>query len=266
MEGLAIFDRQFAGEGHRLRIVAIDVQDRSLNALRHIARIRGTARELRARRETDLVVDDEVDAAAGIVTGNAGEAEAFPNDALTSKGRIAVDQNRQHLLMLFKVIAEGLLRADLAQNHRIDGFEVRRVRHQRHVHLDAVKFAVGGGAEVIFHVARTADILRVGGAARKFVEDDAEALGHHIGEHVQTAAMGHAVNDLAHAQRTTMFDDGFKRGDHGLAPIQTEALGADIFAAKELFVLFALDHLGQDRLLPLGREVDFLVLAFQPVL
>ncbi len=68
------------------------------------------------------------------------------------------------------------------------------------MHLDPVELAVGAGAEVIFHVARTADIVGIGAAARKFVEDHAVGLGHHVGEHVQPAAMGHAVDDLAHAQ------------------------------------------------------------------
>src|SRR3546814_4997193 len=91
------------------------------------------ARELRAGRETDLVVDDEVDAAAGIVAADAGKAEAFPDDALPREGRVAMDQHGQHLLMPGQVVAEGLLRADLAQHHRIDGFEVRRVGDQRHM-------------------------------------------------------------------------------------------------------------------------------------
>ena len=266
MEFLAIFHRQLAGEGHGFGIVAIDVQDRRLDALGHVAGIGRAARELRAGGEADLVVDDEMDAAAGIVAGDAREAETFPHDALARKGRVAMDQHRQHLLMLGKVVAEGLLRAHLAQDHRIDGFEVRGIGDQRHVDLDPVKLAVGRGAEVIFDVARSADILRIGGAAGKFVENDAEALGHDIGQHVEAAAMRHAEHDFAHAARPAIFDDGFERGDHGFAAVQTKALGPDIFAAQELLILLGLDDLGQDRLLALGREVDFLVLAFHPVL
>src|SRR3546814_13641307 len=63
LELLAEVDRELAREGHRLGIVAVDVQDRRLNALGDVGRIGRRARELRAGRETDLVVDDEVDAA-----------------------------------------------------------------------------------------------------------------------------------------------------------------------------------------------------------
>src|SRR3546814_2212536 len=51
VEFLAELDRHLAGEGHRLGIVAVDVEDRRLDALRHIRRIGRRARVLGARRE-----------------------------------------------------------------------------------------------------------------------------------------------------------------------------------------------------------------------
>ena len=45
-----------------------------------------------------------------------------------------------------------LFGAHLAERHRVDNFEMRRVWRQRQVHLVAVKLAIGRGAEVIFHV------------------------------------------------------------------------------------------------------------------
>src|SRR3546814_3597404 len=103
-------------------------------------------------------------------------------------------------------------------------------------------------------------------AAGKFVEDRAKRLAHHIGEHVQAAAVGHADHDLAHAILAAVFDDRFQRWDHRFAAIETETLGADIFAAQELFVLFRLDHLVQYRALALDGELDFLFSAFHPFL
>jgi hypothetical protein len=100
LELLAELDRDLAGEGHRFGIVAVDVEDRRLDALGDVRRIGRGARELRARREADLVVDDEVDAAAGIVAADAREAEAFPDDALARHRRVAMDQHGQDLLVL----------------------------------------------------------------------------------------------------------------------------------------------------------------------
>ena len=97
---LAELDRQLAAEGDRFGIVAVDVEDRRLDALGDVGRVRRGARELRAGGEADLVVDDEVDGAAGRVAGQAREAQAFPDDALAGEGGVAVDQDRQHRVAL----------------------------------------------------------------------------------------------------------------------------------------------------------------------
>ena len=110
-----------------------------------------------------------MDRAAGAVAGQAGETEAFPHDALPREGGVAVEQHRQHGLALL-VALDGLHRAALAEHDRVDRFEVRRVGDQAQVDLDAVELAVARGAEVIFDVARPADIGRVGGAAGEFVK------------------------------------------------------------------------------------------------
>ena len=96
VEGLAELDRQLAAEGDRFRIVAVDVQDRRLDALGDVRRIGRRARELRAGGEADLVVDDEMDRSARPVAGQAGETEAFPDDALAGERGVAVEQDRQH--------------------------------------------------------------------------------------------------------------------------------------------------------------------------
>ena len=119
---------------------------------------------------------------------------------------------------------------------------------------------------MVFHIARSADIFGVGRAARKFVEDDAIGLGHHIGEHVEATAMRHAIDDFANAQMAAIFDDCFERGDHRLAAIKAETLGADIFLGEEFLVLLGLDHLGEDRLLALGRKGNGSVPALHPLL
>src|SRR3546814_4044390 len=72
-------------------------------------------------------------------------------------------------------------------------------RRSSDLDADPVECPIGRGAEMIFDVARTADILGVGRAAREFVEDRAIGLAHHVGEHVEPAAMRHAEHDLAHA-------------------------------------------------------------------
>ena len=132
--------------------------------------------------------------------------------------------------------------------------------------LDAVELAVGRGAEMIFDVARAADILGIGRAAGEFGEDRAIGLGHDVGEHVEPAAMGHAEHHRDDAVLAAIFDHRLQRRHHRLAAVEPEPLGADIFAGEELLPLLGLDDLGQDRFLALGREDDLGVLALHPVL
>ena len=252
----AVIHRQFAGKGHRLGVIAVDVDDRSHDALGHIRRIGRAARELRAGGKTDLIVDNEMDAAAGIIAPDPGKTEAFPNNALPGKGGITVDQNRQYLAELAgaNIITDCLGGADLAQHHRIDGFKVAGIGHQTHMDLDAIKFAVGAGAQMIFNIARAADILRIGGAARKFVEDNLVRLGQNIGENVQPPAMGHTIDHFLDPALTAIFDHRLQRRDHRLAAIQAKAFGADEFFAEEFFVLLPAHHGGEDRFFALGGE------------
>ena len=119
---------------------------------------------------------------------------------------------------------------------------------------------------MIFHITRPTDIVRVGRAAMEFVEDNLVRLGHHIGENVQTAAMGHAINNIAHTDLAAIFNDIFKRRQHRFTAIKPETLGPDIFLAEEIFIFLAFDNLVEDCLLAFRREVDFGVLAFHPVL
>ena len=119
---------------------------------------------------------------------------------------------------------------------------------------------------MIFHIARTDDIRRHRRAALELVEDDAIGLAHHGGQHVQTATVRHANDDIVDAQSAAALDDLFERGDRGLTAIQTKALGAGETLVQEALKALGLDQLLEDRHLALRREGDFLVLAFDPLL
>ena len=160
----------------------------------------------------------------------------------------------------------GHRRARLAEHDRVDRLEVRRVGQQRQMDLVAVELAVGRGAEVVFDVARAADVGRVGRAAGEFVEDRAVGLAHDVGEDVEPAAVGHADGDLADAHLAAIFDHRLERRDRAFAAVEAEALGADIFLGEEFLPLLGLDHLGEDRLLALGGELDGVVGALDPLL
>ncbi len=93
--------------------------------------------------------------AAGAVSAQAGEPETFRDHSLARESRIARDEQRHHHAA---ILACGailiLLGAYLADDNRIDDFEMRGIGCERQMHAIAVELAVRGGAEVIFDVSR----------------------------------------------------------------------------------------------------------------
>ena len=141
LELLTEFGRHARREDDRLRIVAIDVEDRRLDHFRDIGGIGRRARETRIGGEADLVIDDEMQRTAGAMSLEAGEAETFRNHALTRKSRVAMNEQRHNGVSIAVMLI--LLGAHLAQHHRIDDFEMRRIGGERQMHFVVVKGAIG---------------------------------------------------------------------------------------------------------------------------
>ncbi|MND53740.1 hypothetical protein D3C80_447860 [compost metagenome] len=269
-----VFGRDLGRIGNRFRIITVDVEDRRFDHLGDVGRIGRRTREGRVGRKADLVVDDEVHGAGNAVAAQTGKAENFGNHALTRKGGIAVQQQRQHLGAFGKrndvaVPCLGqlvLLGAGLAHDNGVDDFKVRRVGRQRQVNLVAVEFAVGGGTEVVLHVTGTLNIVRLERTALELVEHGAVRLAHDVGENVQTATMGHAEHDFFQTVLATALDDLLQRRDQRFAAIEAETLGALEAHVEELLVTFGFNQLGQNGLLAFGRESNALVRTFDAFL
>ncbi len=119
---------------------------------------------------------------------------------------------------------------------------------------------------MVFHVARSLDVLGMGRAAAELVEDGAIGLAHDADEHVEPAAMRHANDDIAHAELTAALDDLLQSGDERLAAVQPEALGAGIFDVDEALEVLGLDQLVEDGLLALRRKLHLIVGTLDAIL
>ena len=150
------------------------------------------------RREADLVVDDDVDRAAGVVAARLRHVEAFLDHALPRDGGVAVDQDRQHL------VARACRRAGAGARARepsTTGLTISR--------CDGLNASVRcTGPPGVDHVRREAlVVLDVAGGqllrrlAFELREQVRRHLAQHVDEHVEPAAMRHADHDLAHARR-----------------------------------------------------------------
>ena len=112
---------------------------------------------------------------------------------------------------------------------------------------------------MIFDVAGAIDLVGRGRAALELVEDDPVRLAHHLAQHVEPAAMGHAERDFLQAELAAALDDLLERRDHRLGAVEAEALGAGIFHVEEILEALGLDQLVEDRALAFLGELDFLV-------
>ena len=119
---------------------------------------------------------------------------------------------------------------------------------------------------MIFDVAGAFDRVGIDGAALEFVEQRAVRLAHHLGQHVEAAAMRHAHHDFLYPEIAAALDDLFERGDQRFGAIEPEALGAGELDVAEFLKAFGLDQLVQDRAAALAGEADFLVRAFDAFL
>ncbi len=159
-----------------------------------------------------------------------------------------------------------LLGANLAEHDGIDDFEMRRVRGQRQMDLVVVELAVARCAEMVFDVAGALDRVRVGGAALEFMKQRAVRLAHHLGQHVEAAAMRHAEHDLLHAEIAAALDDLFERRNQRFCAVEAEPLGARELEIAELFKAFGFDQLVEDRAASLAGKTDFLVRTLDALL
>src|SRR6187399_4076 len=91
-------------------------------------------------------------------------------------------------------------------------------------------------------------------------------LAHHLGQHVEAAAMRHADDDLLHAEIAAALDDLLQRRDQRFTAVEPEAIGAGEFEVAEFLETFGFNQLAQDRAPALGCEADLLVGALDALL
>ena len=227
---LTVFQGQAGGVHGGFRGFALHVEYGAGQHLGRISGIPGRAGILGGSGEADLVVEHHVDGAAGSISLKLGHVEQLHDTPLSRKGRVAVDQQRQHPLCPAGAVT-GLPGAAFALNHRIDRLQVARVRAERQVQPGAGQFNPGRVSLVVFHVPVTLKTEFHGIA--KFGEDILVRLSEDVGQHVQPAAVRHAQHHVADAGGRTGPSDGIQHRDQDLAPFEGETFLAGKAALEE---------------------------------
>jgi hypothetical protein len=158
-----------------------------------------------------------------------------------------------------------LHRARLAEHDRIDRLEMARVWDQREVDVDAVEGAVGRRTEMIFDVARAADVLRIGRAAANSEKITRYGLPITLASTLRRPrwAMPSTISRTPNWPPYLMTLSS--AGTIDSPPSRPKRLVPTYLRARN-FSHSRFDHLGQDRELALGREADRRVLALHPFL
>ena len=87
----AVIQRDFGNQQCRLGVIRIDMKNRRIHHLGHIAAIGTGARVARIRGgKSDLIVNDDMHRAAGVIAARLRHAQRFHHHALSGKCRIAM--------------------------------------------------------------------------------------------------------------------------------------------------------------------------------
>ena len=251
-ELLAEIESDLGDQGDGQRVLAVDVENGGFDHFGHIGGVEAGARIGREGGEADLVVDDDVQRAAGLVAGELRHVEDLGHDALPGEGGIAVDEEGEDLFPFLGVAENALTGAGHAFDDRIDCFEVARVGGETHPDgVAGLADALGVVAEMVFHIAIAADHLG-DEIFRELVEDEFERLAQEIGQDVETSAVGHPHDDFLHADRFAALQDGIKNDEQRLGALEGETFLSDITRMEEVLEGFGFVKLAEDGAMQAG--------------
>src|SRR5271166_3018367 len=270
VEPLTEVDGQLGHPYARLRVVAVDVEDRGSDHLGDVRAVLAGPGELRRRGEADLVVDDDVDGAADAVAGQVRHVQRLGDHTLAGEGGVAVQHQRHHREALFTVLVQQiLLGPNQALRHRVHGLQVRRVGRQRYLNVVVAEhlYVDSGGAEVVFDVAGAVRLGRVQ-VALELAEDLRVGLADDVGQHVEPAAVWHRDDDFVQAVLGALVDGRVHQWDLAFGAFQREALLPDVFGLQERLESLRGVQLAQDVFLFGHSRFDVFGLDpfFQPLL
>jgi len=222
------------------------VEDRGLDHLCHIGGVKRGAGFRWEGGEADLVIDDDVDGTAGVVTGKLRHIEDLRYDALAGERGVAMEEEREDLVAVVAVIEDALACAGHALDDGVDGLEVAGIRGETDADLRAGRGGAGGGvAKVIFYIAIAANEVR-DVVFRELGEEGGEGFCEEIGEDIEASAMGHAHDDLHDAAARAVLEDGVESGHEGLGALEGKAFLANVLGVEEVLEVFGLEEFAQE--------------------
>ena len=264
-KSLTIFHSQPGHANDGLRVIAVDVENRRLGCLGHVRWIRPGVGIFRVRRKANLIVDDDVDRAAGAIAAQAGEVERFRHHSLTGKGRVPMNQQGDHM-RTFAIVGTVLLGAHPALDHWIDRLKVAGVSGEGQMHGLAIpRHLITREAQVVFDISR-AHHKRGINVAFKLGKDHLIRLAQDVSQDIQPAAVRHTDHHLPNTLRCAVFDKRVEQRNQGLGAFEREAFVTDKLGVEEDLEGFRSIQFGQDSAFRVERQRLLLALVFDALL
>src|SRR5216684_3581179 len=234
-EGGAIFRGKLSDAHHGVGVFGVDVEDRHGLAFGDIG---GEARGMLLRglcRKADQVVHDDVNGAADGIGLEIREIQRLRPDALARESRVAMHDDGNDFVLRFARTVDvrsaqavaSLLRAHPAHCHRIDSFQMTRIRNKMDADLFAGARNVSArGAHVVFHVARAEYAARID--VFKASDNFMWRLARRVDHYVQAAAVTHGHDGFERAMLARGVQNGIEQRNQRGNAFKRESLAAQV--------------------------------------
>ena len=183
--------------GNIVHLVSVNVENRGADCSCNFRTVSARSCAVGSRRETNLVVNDDVNGATDSVVLQLLHLEALVDDTLSGDGGITVDHDGDDLLAVLLLTTKEVLLGTSASSHtRVHSLQMRGVSHQSQLDFMAC-FAISSaesGTQMILDVTSASvdglfTLLRLN--TLELSHDDLHGLAHNVCQSVQTASMGH---------------------------------------------------------------------------
>src|SRR5690554_136799 len=259
----AIINRQLCSKDHRLGIITVYMQDRGLNHLGNIGRVLGrTGIFLFVGGKPDLVVDNDANRAARLVSTGLGHLECLHDHTLAGKRGVTMNGDRQDFVTN-RVFAAVLTGADRTFNHRRHNFQVGRVKSHGQVNFTTWSHYVGRKTLVVFHITGAQPLNTL---AVKLVKQVLRVLAVRVDQHIETATVGHANDNFLGAVRTGTLDKLVHQRNQAFTALQAKAFGPRVFGTQILFQPFTRCQALKDMLFDFCRKLRAAAYTFESLL
>mmetsp|Transcript_58047 Transcript_58047/g.66891 ORF Transcript_58047/g.66891 Transcript_58047/m.66891 type:complete len:302 (-) Transcript_58047:713-1618(-) len=241
---------------HILGTVTVHVEHRALERAAKIGAVCGASGAFGVRRETNLIVDDNVNRTTSVIVVDLRDTHRLIDDTLAREGSITVQLNGQHLLLALSAILK-LGSLGLALNKRVHCLQVGWVGQ----HFNADVFAITRFPHTLVSQMVLDVRLHLEGSellgldASELLQNHLKWLSASVVQHTQAAAMGHSKKHLLHTALRNAIQEGADSGHQDLTTVESEALLIAVFASEVVFEVNSRCDLLQNPLLILSCQL-----------